>query len=422
MSGESAVSKKRKSSVDQKVPIPKPYQFDKAEEIVSSYLDIVRSFTFADYKEWFAKYTSEDCSFMMLRLQEHSLYPVSVYKEVTGRASCCSFIYTRMMTVPDGDFQIKLNNSHPCFTDSNALCILYCDYSAVGKKVFETEVIEDEKDVEGEDQHQFDMELAVASLNQLAQGQIMNEVSMQDDSDCESHSTRSTNSHSTPTSSFDVETKYKKSGADNVVASFSSQSLSSTSSVRLSQDNFRDSSSHIIRGIENQNAPSPRIGHPIRSSLDVSTDFAAFHEVLLERSQQQPPPVQPSSCTSIFTAAPLAVTPTGDAYSLDTERVTRSEIGFDRPLRPSRESVADPTKEPSFHATSATTETQRRTLFRRKTVRCVDRMPIFVSRPGATFRLGERILSDGVNFRLTGRIEFYINRQREVYRIRYLMN
>eukprot|EP01039_Chlorochromonas_danica_P012366 gene12366-14126_t len=67
-------------------------------------------------------------------------------------------------------------------------------------------------------------------------------------------------------------------------------------------------------------------------------------------------------------------------------------------------------------------QTITKTVFKQKKVRLVDRIPIFVAKPGASFRLGERLPQSGVPFKLSARVEFYINKDEKVYKLRNLMN
>eukprot|EP01033_Poteriospumella_lacustris_P008819 gene8819-6350_t len=366
----------------------------------------------------------------MMRLQEHSLYPVSVYKEVTGKASSCSFIYTRLMSMPDGVFKIKLQGVYPSITDPDALCMIVCDYVSEGTKLYETEAIEEEE--EGEtDQHQNDLELAVASLNHMAQYKQQNEMplddgvfeessggrvsafgELMDDEDVEGE-TRYTSCdsseeeddeemaahHSTAVAAATEETPDAEEESDTVPSSNSS--LSSASFLPAQR----------LRGVPSTNLSANS------TVVSVTTSDSSMYSSAPRSSSM--PPLPPTADISSPSGSDSPAT--SHASSATNASVASNTNG---------------TSSPSYYHALASTSTSvtatvpgllpqqtiTKTVFKQKKVRLVDRIPIFVAKPGASFRLGERLPQSGVPFKLSARVEFYINKDEKVYKLRNLMN
>jgi hypothetical protein len=406
---------------DSKVPTFDTVIFQEAPEIIVQYLNTIRSFQYSAFQEWFDKYTTENCTFFMMRLQEHSLFPVSVYKEITGRASACQFLYTRMMTVPDGCFDLKIRGIYPIKTDSNALCMIVCDYTCAATKVFETEAIEEEE--EGDtDQHQHDLELAVSSLNQMAHFKHQNQMPLDDGvfdevSDCglkiaeelieeagyacnsfsascddfshdEEQSSHSMASHSLiessqPISSIIVDSANVTRQNDEEVSSVSDSSVCHRS-ARIAEENYYCLGAHLTPSAAPLQLP------PSHSSLCVPTIQAANS-------------CQPSSATT--DSSSLCISSPQQASTSTSSLVAPLSIILYQPV-----------------AQTSANQPDKSMVFRRKQIRLVDQIPIFVAKPGAMFRLGNRYPNGGIRFQLHAKIEFYVNKEGKITKLRYLMN
>eukprot|EP01033_Poteriospumella_lacustris_P008817 gene8817-6348_t len=433
----------------------------------------------------------------MMRLQEHSLYPVSVYKEVMGKTSSCSFIYTRMMTVPDGVFNFTLRGVYPSITDPDALCMLVCDYNCEATKLYETEAIEEEEDGET-DQHQNDLELAVASLNHMAQYKQQNEMPVDNGLFEESSGRRvdCLNSFGEHMDDEDVEgdTPCDSSVEDELAASTlldlshhaavvaelngigeeSDTSLSQTNrpvlspGVRVGGDaaflgahlsDQRDSSISPSLSesslLSSQTRSLPRRFGQFKGSYD---GLSATTTVASMSVDDVPPSIafndhlhhSHSSSSNSLQGIPrpqhISIPPVPPPTSTASAPSTLTMNSVDTPTSQSSQSTTTGSESSStqaifssspisYHALTSTStsisstgpgalsnQSITKTVFKQKKVRLVDRIPIFVAKPGAMFRLGDRYSNGGIQFRLSAKVEFYINKEEKVYKVRYLMN